>query len=411
MIQPSCPSKLLLAEHREITRIPNAVRRGRFSLGNLPTTFRLGAGHVRFFYDKLGYLGERYGRLLAECQRRGFNVTDSHRRFDGMTGDYQETPATGNRDREIESKGFKLLEKTCEPADFSVDFCLADDILHKYRKHLRNSPEGRVMASVDRKIAGLRLRMKIAAWMSVPPLAFTAFFIYFDQPNQMAPVGLACRVGYRSVAISLFLVCKLRFLNLEGSDGYGWTFNWRPIGLLRSQARVVRADSPEYGSSRSALHWCCWHWSRRILDGQSTARHAQAAVLRRPALHIGAGGHASKGAVDLPLRHRREQLAVSVRYKGQLIEAFERELRSASPESIKRSEVVVKRRIAAKIIKKMLNGERRVNYEILDRAALKIGWERSLRLAFESLGSWDYLFSDAVKSMKYTRESAEGLAS
>lgn len=106
------PSKLLLAEHREITRIPNAVRRGRFSLGNLPTTFRLGVGHVRFFYDKLGYLGERYGRLLAECQRRGFNVTDKSAAFDGATGDYQEAAI----DRaivieRIESKGFALIEK------------------------------------------------------------------------------------------------------------------------------------------------------------------------------------------------------------------------------------------------------------------------------------------------------------
>lgn len=104
------PDKLLLAEHREITRIPNAVRRGA-SMADIPSTFRLGKGHVRFFYDKLEYLGDRYRRLLAECKRRGFNVTDRSSAFDGMTGSYVET----EHDREIvvariESRGFHLIK-------------------------------------------------------------------------------------------------------------------------------------------------------------------------------------------------------------------------------------------------------------------------------------------------------------
>ena len=51
------PSELcdqhLLAEHRELTRIPNAVARGRFSLVGQPADYKLGEGHVRFFFDKL----------------------------------------------------------------------------------------------------------------------------------------------------------------------------------------------------------------------------------------------------------------------------------------------------------------------------------------------------------------------
>ena len=73
------PSKLadqhLLAEHRELTRIPNAVflRKTDF-MADLPTSYRMGAGHVRFFYNKLAFLQERYHQLTAECYARGFQV-------------------------------------------------------------------------------------------------------------------------------------------------------------------------------------------------------------------------------------------------------------------------------------------------------------------------------------------------
>ena len=58
----------LIAEHREIKRIPNLVNRGRYSLDNQPDTFKLGKGHVKFFYDKLLYLKRRYDSLFDECR-------------------------------------------------------------------------------------------------------------------------------------------------------------------------------------------------------------------------------------------------------------------------------------------------------------------------------------------------------
>ena len=64
----------LLAEHRELTRIPNAIARGRYHLRDLPADYRLGSGHVRFFYNKLTFLHARYQALHAECLARGFNV-------------------------------------------------------------------------------------------------------------------------------------------------------------------------------------------------------------------------------------------------------------------------------------------------------------------------------------------------
>lgn len=114
------PDKLLLAEHREITRIPNAVRRLNPSLDNLPETFRLGPGHVRFFYDKLWYLELRYEVLYQECISRGFNVTDKLTAFNDTPvpsrGKYRPTPEARQLivDR-IRTRGFELLSPDWGP--------------------------------------------------------------------------------------------------------------------------------------------------------------------------------------------------------------------------------------------------------------------------------------------------------
>ncbi|MEI7509293.1 MAG: pyrimidine dimer DNA glycosylase/endonuclease V [Flavobacterium sp.] len=68
-------NKHLLAEHREIKRIPNCVAKGKYNLNNIPTEFKLGKGHVSFFYNKLLYLKTRYEQLYKECVNRNFNVT------------------------------------------------------------------------------------------------------------------------------------------------------------------------------------------------------------------------------------------------------------------------------------------------------------------------------------------------
>lgn len=82
------PSELnnrhLLAEHREIKRIPNAIKKGKYSLDNIPAEFKLGTGHVKFFYNKLGYLHGRYIDLYEECLNRGFNVTNYNDSFNDV---------------------------------------------------------------------------------------------------------------------------------------------------------------------------------------------------------------------------------------------------------------------------------------------------------------------------------------
>lgn len=67
-------NKHLMAEHREIKRIPNCVAKGRYNLRDQPIEFTLGKGHVKFFYDKLLYLKKRYDQLYQECLNRSINV-------------------------------------------------------------------------------------------------------------------------------------------------------------------------------------------------------------------------------------------------------------------------------------------------------------------------------------------------
>ena len=80
-------NKHLIAEHRELKRIPNAVAKGKCNLKNIPSQFTLGKGHVSFFYDKLGYLKDRYVDLYNECLVRGFNVQNYEASWDGVPQD------------------------------------------------------------------------------------------------------------------------------------------------------------------------------------------------------------------------------------------------------------------------------------------------------------------------------------
>lgn len=74
----------LLAEHREIKRIPNTIRSGKAKLIDIPNSFRLGVGHCKFFYDKQLYLFKRYLSIYKECINRGFNVQDYSTAWDNL---------------------------------------------------------------------------------------------------------------------------------------------------------------------------------------------------------------------------------------------------------------------------------------------------------------------------------------
>lgn len=61
----------LLAEHREIKRIPNCIYKYAH---DIPESYRLGPGHVKFFLDKQLFLYKRYKDIYTECLKRGFKV-------------------------------------------------------------------------------------------------------------------------------------------------------------------------------------------------------------------------------------------------------------------------------------------------------------------------------------------------
>lgn len=107
------PDKILLAELREIKRVPNAIRNRRYSLNGIPEEFTLGTGHVKFFYDKLEYLYERYQALRSEALNRGFNVSDFSEAWDGVPPELMNGYVEKIRDRQIiinriQERGFQL---------------------------------------------------------------------------------------------------------------------------------------------------------------------------------------------------------------------------------------------------------------------------------------------------------------
>ena len=61
----------LLAEYREITRV-SKLAKPLESYGK----YTLGKGHVRFFYNKGGFLKNRTEELYLECSKRGFSVKE-----------------------------------------------------------------------------------------------------------------------------------------------------------------------------------------------------------------------------------------------------------------------------------------------------------------------------------------------
>lgn len=62
----------LLAEYRELPRAFTLSKNN--PKAHIPPTYRLGPGHVTFFYDKLRWLRNRHRSITEELTRRGFIV-------------------------------------------------------------------------------------------------------------------------------------------------------------------------------------------------------------------------------------------------------------------------------------------------------------------------------------------------
>lgn len=69
--------KHLVAEYREIVRVFALVRKRtmlNYDLNDISNEYVLGTGHVKFFFNKLGYILNRYKELTTEMFRRGYNA-------------------------------------------------------------------------------------------------------------------------------------------------------------------------------------------------------------------------------------------------------------------------------------------------------------------------------------------------
>ncbi len=91
-IPPSQLSRAhLVAEYRELPRI-FALARAAMARGETPDDRRnprdytFGAGHVRFFYTRLGFLAKRQSMLIGEMIARGYNPAfrETAHLLDGM---------------------------------------------------------------------------------------------------------------------------------------------------------------------------------------------------------------------------------------------------------------------------------------------------------------------------------------
>lgn len=86
--------KHLLAEYRELPRISALAHNFAGPRNKIPATYRLGTGHVTFFYDKGEFLRHRFEEeIVPEMQRRGFTVNYTQYRAhpEGMNRDWTPT--------------------------------------------------------------------------------------------------------------------------------------------------------------------------------------------------------------------------------------------------------------------------------------------------------------------------------
>ena len=70
----------LFAEWREIKMIPAKLKKlqetklGWVIMADVPVSYTLNTGHVRFFYDKMIFLHTRYIQLTDELHKRDYNI-------------------------------------------------------------------------------------------------------------------------------------------------------------------------------------------------------------------------------------------------------------------------------------------------------------------------------------------------
>jgi deoxyribonuclease (pyrimidine dimer) len=110
----------LVAELREITMIPAALRRSIEARtaedihNGIPKDFTLNKRHVTFFYNKLKFLIKRFNKLADEMERRGYSPDRTRiEAFDGFDKQWYGDWESSDKDDEIviERINFRISQK------------------------------------------------------------------------------------------------------------------------------------------------------------------------------------------------------------------------------------------------------------------------------------------------------------
>lgn len=118
LVDPSELSRShLVSEYREIVRVFALARKQQYNMHRVkqPSEYTLGTGHVLFFYDKLGFISERYDALCNEMINRGYNCNrvpkeELHKGIEKfMFFGYKPTV------KAVEISKQRLTERTAEP--------------------------------------------------------------------------------------------------------------------------------------------------------------------------------------------------------------------------------------------------------------------------------------------------------
>lgn len=111
----------LFSEYRELIRIPNTIKSGRAVVKDIPKTFSLNKGHVKWYYPRLKYLHKRSNALYQELLRRGYNVEDYSSCFQSLPpelyNDWDDTEAKSILVERISERlaGMKNIKFNREP--------------------------------------------------------------------------------------------------------------------------------------------------------------------------------------------------------------------------------------------------------------------------------------------------------
>jgi deoxyribonuclease (pyrimidine dimer) len=107
-VQELC-NKHLFAEWRELPRINKYIKKSLNSKKTIeiPPEYVLGTGHVKFFYNKLGYIVSRYEELTKELLKRNYNIETRPLVLDFMTNQYWNDWAPSDKDMELNRQRIK----------------------------------------------------------------------------------------------------------------------------------------------------------------------------------------------------------------------------------------------------------------------------------------------------------------